>query len=86
MVERYYRAIEHQLAIFVNENQRDWDEHVPLLLMAYRTATHETTGVTPAKLMLGRQLRIPLDLLMGPCPGESRPNTKLEYVQKLEAC
>ncbi len=43
MVERYNRTLEHQLAIFVNENQKDWDQHIPLLLMSYRTAIHEFT-------------------------------------------
>ena len=82
MVERYNRTLEHQLAIFVNENQRDWDEHIPLLLMAYRTAIHESTGITPAKMMMGRQLRLPLDLLMGPTP-QVHTNCKGEYVEKL---
>ncbi len=35
MVERYNRTIEAQLAMFVEQHQRDWDQHVPLLLMAY---------------------------------------------------
>ena len=34
-VERVNRTLEAQLAIFVNENQTDWDEYDPLLLMAY---------------------------------------------------
>jgi hypothetical protein len=83
MVERFNRTIKHQLAIFVNENQKDWDEHIPLLLMAYRTATHESTGLTPAKVMMGRELRVPLDLLMG-IPSKKNYVKKLSYVEKLE--
>ena len=71
MVERYNRTIEHQLAIFVEENRRDWD--IPLLLMAYRTVTHEATGVTPAKLMRDRQLRLPVDLLTEAAPERQEP-------------
>ena len=48
MVGRFNRAIEDQLSKFMHSNQRDWDTHIPLLLMAYRTAIHETTGCTPA--------------------------------------
>ena len=33
--------------------------------MAYRTAIHETTGCTPAQLMMGHDLRLPIDLLVG---------------------
>ena len=36
MVERYNRTLENQLALFVNDNQNDWDERLPLVLMAYR--------------------------------------------------
>ena len=65
MVERYNRTLEHQLAIFVNENQRDWDQHIPLLLMAYRTTVQESTGCTPAKLIMDHELGMPIDLLYG---------------------
>ena len=37
-------------------------------MMAYRTAVHETSGNIPAKLMLGQDVRLPVDLLTG------RPN------------
>ena len=52
MVERYNRTLEHQIAMFVNDNQKDWDQDISLSLMAYRTATHESTGLTPAKMMI----------------------------------
>ena len=68
MVERFNRTLEAQLSKFVSDHQTDWDQHVPLLMTAYRTAMHETLGNTPAKLMLGRDLHLPVDLLTG------RPN------------
>ena len=55
------------------------DEHVPLLLMAYRTSAHDTTGVTPAKMMMGRDLRLPIDLFVGR-PSEEVP---VHYAQQL---
>jgi transposase InsO family protein len=44
MVERHNRTLATQLSMFVNENHSDWDEHIPMVLMAYRTAVHESTG------------------------------------------
>jgi hypothetical protein len=38
------------------------------LLLAYRTAPHSLTEKTPAELMLGRKLRMPLDKLRPPVP------------------
>ena len=82
MVERFNRTLEAQLSKFVDQHQRDWDEHVPLLLMAYRTSAHDTTGVTPAKMIMGRDLRRPIDLFIGR-PSEEMPVHKSAYAQQL---
>lgn len=39
MVERFNRTLEAQLSKFVEDHQQDWDTHLPLLLMACRTAS-----------------------------------------------
>ena len=70
MVERFNRTLENQLAIFVEHHQKDWDDHVPLLMMSYQSAVHESTKQTPAKLMFGREVNLPLDLLFGRPPNE----------------
>lgn len=49
MVERLNQTLEDQLAKFVDYHQKDWDEHIPYLMMAYRSAVHEFTCCTPAK-------------------------------------
>ena len=51
--------------------------------MSYRSAVHETTSLTPAMLMCGRELRVPLDLLIGRPREESGSQTYLEYAQRL---
>ena len=61
MVERFNRTIEEMLSKFVAENQRDWDSHLPILMMAYRSAVHETTSFTPCDLMFGRQIDLRID-------------------------
>ena len=40
-VERINRTFEAMLSKLVNENQKDWDLHIPKVLYAYRTALHE---------------------------------------------
>ena len=64
MVERFIRTLEAQLSKFVVQYQRNWDEHVPLMLMVYHTTAYYITGVTPAKMMMGRDLRLPIDLII----------------------
>ena len=83
MVERFNRTLENQLAIFVEHHQKDWDDHVPLLMMSYRSAVHESTKQTPAKLMFGREVNLPLDLLFGRPPNEKVKSVD-DYVEMLE--
>ena len=56
MVERFNRTLTEELAKFCGEGQTQWDRKLPLLFMAYRSAEHEVTGYTPARLMLAGRL------------------------------
>ncbi|GBM01326.1 Retrovirus-related Pol polyprotein from transposon 412, partial [Araneus ventricosus] len=58
MVERFNRTILNHLSLFVSKNQTDWDTHLSLFLLAYRSADHEVTGFTPADMLFGRTLRL----------------------------
>ena len=87
MVERFNRTIEDQLAKYVEEHQKDWDRHVPYLMMAYRTATHQSTGFSPAVVMFGREPRLPVDIIFGrPKDSPQMNETYDDYVAKLEDC
>ena len=43
MIERFNRTLQQMLAMFVNENHDDWDDHLPYLTSAYRTSVQEST-------------------------------------------
>ncbi|MCQ7131118.1 DDE-type integrase/transposase/recombinase [Salmonella enterica] len=81
MVERLNRTLEQYLAIFVDDNQRDWDSKVPLFLLAYRSAVHESTRVTPSRMLFGKELRLPGDLLFGRPMEETAATT--DYASQL---
>ncbi|UYV63086.1 K02A2.6-like, partial [Cordylochernes scorpioides] len=81
MVERFNKTMVEHLSKVVEQNQRDWDRRLPLFLMAYRAAIHETTGQTPAKVMFGRELRLPCDLEFGTSGGP--PVEVTSYVGEL---
>jgi len=85
-VERQHQTIINYLAKFIAENQKDWDQWIPMFLLAYRSSKHETTGVTPAELYLGRDLQLPLDLLRGSPPvlHEEELETVDDYVRNLK--
>ena len=75
--------VEAHLSKFANHNQRDWDQHLPFLMMAYRSAVHDTTGNTPARMMLGRDLKLSVDLCFGR-PEEEPIESTSDYVTTLQ--
>ena len=62
MVERFNRTLCTMLSTLIGENQRNWDTLLPYVMMAYRSTAHETVGMSPNALMLGRETSTPLDL------------------------
>ncbi|KAJ8351941.1 hypothetical protein SKAU_G00234170 [Synaphobranchus kaupii] len=84
LVERFNRTLATKLAILASQHQRDWDRHLPLVLWAYRSAVQESSQLTPAALMFGRELRTPVDLVFGAPPEPEEPSrTREEYYHRL---
>ena len=79
LVERSNRTLKQMLSILVDENQFNWDDHIPYILMAYRASVHESTKCTPNLLMLNRETNLPVDLLCGSPP--ETPECPVEYVE-----
>ena len=54
LVERFNRTLQTMIATYVREDQINWDDHLPHVMMAYRASEHTSTGATPNFLMFGR--------------------------------
>ena len=54
------------LSKVIQEGQRDWDERLQSVMAAYRASLHDSTGLSPNFVLLGRESRAPLDLVIGP--------------------
>ena len=80
MVERFNRTLVQEMAKRCRHGQNDWDRYIPSILLAYRTSEHEATGYTPAQLMIGRELRVPVDLLFEK-PPDVQTICTTEYVR-----
>jgi len=65
VVERFHRTLNSMLGKVVCESQRDWEDKLPFVLAAYRASPHSSTGFSPNRLFLGRETRMPIDLVMG---------------------
>ena len=81
--ERFNRTLIAMLSMFVQENQADWEDVLPYVMMAYRSTVHDTTGCSPCLMMLGRELGLPLDITRGPPPGDPSECT-VHYTQQLQ--
>ena len=64
LVERWNRTMAEMLRQYVRTNQSDWCSYLDLVLLAYRTSVHSSTGYTPFELQHGRQARLPTHLLV----------------------
>ncbi|KAL7296181.1 hypothetical protein TKK_0010721 [Trichogramma kaykai] len=57
-VERVNRTYKTMMISYIEENHKTWDEHIYELTFAFNTAVHDSTGVSPAFLNLGRNPEI----------------------------
>ena len=62
LTERFNGTLKSMIRKFTANNQKDWDEHLPHLLFAYREVPQESTGFSPFELLYGRRVRGPLDV------------------------
>ena len=51
MVERFNCTLCTKLSAFVDENHTNWNKQLPFVMMAYRAAEHETTHMSPNRLI-----------------------------------
>ena len=84
MVERFNRTMESMLAAWTSTYQDDWDEHLALIGMAYRSAPHESTKETPNRMIFGKEVTLPVDLIMEPAPGDGTDDEPATYVEDLQ--
>jgi RNase H-like domain found in reverse transcriptase/Integrase zinc binding domain/Reverse transcriptase (RNA-dependent DNA polymerase)/Integrase core domain len=57
-VERVNAVIEDSIRVYLGEDQREWDEHLPKIICAINTAVHSATKFTPHFLVFGREMKI----------------------------
>jgi hypothetical protein len=57
------------LAAYCQSNQKLWDVHLPQVMMAYRATEHSTTNISTNMMVLGRNITLPSQAVIG------RPDT-----------
>lgn len=82
MIERFNRTLASMLSLFVDDNQANWDILLPYVMMAYRSSVHSSTGFTPYKVFFGKEIVLPVDVMLNLGDGE-RFSSASEYVARL---
>ena len=81
--ENWNRTLKSLLKAKVDGDVQRWDEHIGVCLMAYRSSVHQSTGYTPFNLMFGREMKLPLDIMIG-VPNEEEYNLYGDFASKLK--
>ncbi|KAK3104448.1 hypothetical protein FSP39_002287 [Pinctada imbricata] len=85
MVERLNRTIKDMLSKYISANQIDWDRYIDYFVLAYNTTPHESTDISPYRMLHGREARIPSDLLTERDQNNSNSyHYEAEYVRDLQ--
>jgi hypothetical protein len=66
------RTLEDVLAKLVQDVPEEWDKWLPIVCFAYNTSVHRVTKETPMRMIMGREARTPLTMLVPPPPDEPR--------------
>ena len=84
MVERFNRTLENMLCHYVSSNQKNWDQKLPFMMMAYRSTVYDSTGFSPNQMMMGRKMNLPIDVIFG--GPWLKLHTKILYIIIVNLC
>ena len=62
-LERFHQTLKNMMRCYCFDNEKDWDEGIPMLLFAARESVQESLGFSPFELVFGHSVRGPLKLL-----------------------
>lgn len=64
-------------------NLDTWDEDLPVLAGALRATRNRQTGFTPNMMMLGREITLPVDVVLGTAEANLQKQSPASYVNQL---
>uniref|UniRef100_A0A3B3XCG6 Integrase catalytic domain-containing protein n=1 Tax=Poecilia mexicana TaxID=48701 RepID=A0A3B3XCG6_9TELE len=82
--ERVNRTLKTAIRAYIEDKHTSWDKYLPQICFALRTAPHESTSLSPAMMLYGRELDTPLDLITQPS-WEGMDDPETNYPDHLRA-
>ena len=83
LTERFNKTLVRMIKAYLKGEQTNWDRYLGCLAGAYRATIQESTGLTPNLLMLGREVRLPAEVMFGSVDSEFDLKSYGEYVDGL---
>ena len=83
-LERFHQTLKTMIRTYGMDNDKDWDEGIPLLMFAVREVVQESLGFSPFELVFGRTVRGPLKLVKEKWLSENTDDNILSYIVKLK--
>ena len=84
LTERFNRTLVRMIKAYLKGEQNEWDRNLGCLAGAYRATVHDSTGMTPNLLMLGREVRLPSEIMYRDHKVDDVDNTTYgDYVNQL---
>ncbi|KII71815.1 Transposon Tf2-9 polyprotein [Thelohanellus kitauei] len=80
-VERVNRSLKEILRHYVSPERNDWDRMILLALLALRTFPYTSTKYSPALIVYGSELKIPIDFITKGGHNEPHPDYKATQVE-----
>ena len=62
-VERFNHTLIEMLTKLCEERKKNWDDHLPYVMCAYRSTIQESTRSSPNRMMLDREITLLVDLM-----------------------
>ncbi|GFY14175.1 retrovirus-related Pol polyprotein from transposon 17.6 [Trichonephila clavipes] len=84
LTERFNKTLADMLSMYVDVEQKNWDEILPFVTFAYNTAKQETTGFTPFYLLHGREAETTLDTMLPFCLNDFDDNNITKIAARAE--
>ncbi len=63
-VERFHRTLHAMMRTMMEREDANWEQYLPTAVFAYNSKVHSSTGFSPYYILMGREPRMPVDLLV----------------------
>jgi transposase InsO family protein len=83
LVERFNKTLIQMIKSFIRGDATEWDLNLQYLTAAYRASVQESTKMTPNLIMLGKETRLPADILYDKIEDTQEQLNVGEYTENL---